>query len=314
MGTATSKWRISNRWISSFLIVLALIAVVAGALRVGFHVATLWRLATYSLRVPILAYAILLSALILWTIPKWHCARLSGISDDVRFDKENESRKTLAQIIGGLLVIGSLYATQETFRLSQDTFRLSEESQIADRYTKGISLLGDKESVSRLGGIYALQQLALRSADYDGPIMFTLASYVRMYAPWPPMGNQEKRRAEIITILGVLGRRTTVQRARESDEVSLAETDLHGLVLDGFDLENTNLRQAHLEGATLRNTSLKNAFLLGTHLEDALVASWDLTQDQIDDACGNAGTKLPASLKKPAGWLAKPPRCREPEE
>ena len=127
------------------------------------------------------------------------------------------------------------------------------------------------------------------------------------------MPKSQSRNAEVLACLRVIGRRTDEQRRRESDEVNLAEIDLRGLVLDNLNLRDTDLREAHLEGATLRNTRLSGAFLLGTHLEGALVASWDLTQEQVDNACGNAETVLSAHLEKPPGWIRNPPVCRSVE-
>ena len=51
------------------------------------------------------------SVLLLWLLPQWQTARLHALTPEAEFEKENESRKTLAQIIGGLFVIGSLFST-----------------------------------------------------------------------------------------------------------------------------------------------------------------------------------------------------------
>jgi len=49
--------------------------------------------------------------LALWLLPKWQVARSQGLSAENRFDRENEARKTLAQIIGGVFVLAGLYSS-----------------------------------------------------------------------------------------------------------------------------------------------------------------------------------------------------------
>lgn len=61
-----------------------------------------------------------------------------------------------------------------------------------------------------------------------------------------------------------------------------------GTDLSGANLSNSNLDGADLTGAHLEITSLK-----GTNLARAR----GLTQSQLDQACGDASTKLPAGLK-----------------
>ena len=86
--------------------------------------------------------------------------------------------------------------------------------------------------------------------------------------------------------------RANLQRANltEADltEADLTEADLLGAKLQQADLQGANLQQAHLLGADL--TEAKN-----------------LTQDQINTACGDENTKLPAN---PEG-LIPPPPCPE---
>src|SRR5689334_5118384 len=47
----------------------------------------------------------ILAVFLLWKLPKWQVARSTALTDDNRFDRENEARKTLAQIIGGVVLL-----------------------------------------------------------------------------------------------------------------------------------------------------------------------------------------------------------------
>jgi hypothetical protein len=84
--------------------------------------------------------------------------------------------------------------------------------------------------------------------------------------------------------------------------------DLIGRDLRGADLRAANLRGAYLIGADLRGADLRTADLIGADLRGAdlggadLTGSICLTQSQVDAAKGDAGTRLPPALTRPAHW------------
>lgn len=97
--------------------------------------------------------------------------------------------------------------------------------------------------------------------------------------------------------------------------------DLIGANLAGADLKGASLRGARLIGADLSRADLSLADLTGADLRGAdlpgadLATSLFLTQSQLDAADGDARTRLPSSLTRPAHWPAPapgpaPPRLR----
>jgi uncharacterized protein YjbI with pentapeptide repeats len=88
----------------------------------------------------------------------------------------------------------------------------------------------------------------------------------------------------------------------------LRGADLSGARLKGADLRGANLRGAYLIGADLRGADLSLADLIGVDFRDAdlrganLTESIFLIQSQLDAAKGDAETKLPPSLNRPAHW------------
>ncbi|MFF4182984.1 pentapeptide repeat-containing protein [Streptomyces sp. NPDC001691] len=84
--------------------------------------------------------------------------------------------------------------------------------------------------------------------------------------------------------------------------------DLMGARLKGADLRGANLRGAFLIAADLRGADLRLADLIGADFRDARLAGADLTeaffltQAQLNAAKGDATTKLPPSLTRPAHW------------
>jgi uncharacterized protein YjbI with pentapeptide repeats len=81
--------------------------------------------------------------------------------------------------------------------------------------------------------------------------------------------------------------------------------DLPGVSLTGADLRGADLRYANLKGADLRGAILDGANLDRADLRQAeLTSAMGLTQDQLHNAMGDATTKLPTYVKRPAHWPA----------
>ncbi|QWF83621.1 hypothetical protein HUW46_07064 [Amycolatopsis sp. CA-230715] len=87
--------------------------------------------------------------------------------------------------------------------------------------------------------------------------------------------------------------------------------DLIGAKLRKADLRGANLRGAYLIGADLRGADLRLADLIGADLRDTdlrgadLTGGFFLTQAQLNAANGDAATRIPASLERPAHWSPK---------
>jgi uncharacterized protein YjbI with pentapeptide repeats len=75
---------------------------------------------------------------------------------------------------------------------------------------------------------------------------------------------------------------------------SLRKANLSGADLDGADLREADLSGADLSGANLSDADLREANLSGADLSGAI----NSTKTQLDEACGNAKTKLPKGLPK----------------
>jgi uncharacterized protein YjbI with pentapeptide repeats len=74
-------------------------------------------------------------------------------------------------------------------------------------------------------------------------------------------------------------------------EANLRETNLERAILVRAVLPLANLQGANLNGAKLQGANLKGAKLQGAHLEGS-----NVTQEQLDKACGDGNTKLPPGL------------------
>lgn len=236
----------------------------------------------------------LLVAIILLKGPKWQLANLKGLKADQLFDKENEARKTLAQIIGGILVLAGLYYTQDNIRITQEVAEksrdLTREGQITDRFTKAVEQLGRADEPGkgnnlaiRLGGIYALERIATESRADHWPVMELLTAYVRQrsfYKGKDPKAGQDSFQADadIQAIMTVIGRRK-VEYESEEQRLNLVGADLRGIklyhanlnraLLGGVDLRSAIFDDVHLEQTWLLSADLSGAYLPNTDFRGA---------------------------------------------
>jgi hypothetical protein len=111
----------------------------------------------------------------------------------------NEYRRTWAQIIGGFGLLLGLYFTWRRIEISQQELEATRDQQVTERFTRAIDQLGatddkgEKKLEIRLGGIYALERIAVDSLameNYPGrdysTVMEVLTTYVRENAPLVP--------------------------------------------------------------------------------------------------------------------------------
>lgn len=86
--------------------------------------------------------------------------------------------------------------------------------------------------------------------------------------------------------------------------------DLMGRRLRRADLRCANLRGAYLIAADLSGADLRDADIIGADLRDTdlsgadLTGAFFLTQPQLNAARGDAATRLPEGLTRPAHWVA----------
>ncbi len=250
--------------------------------------------------------ALLTSLSVIWWGPKWQVARSQNLSSKNRFDRENEARKTLAQIVGGVFLLAGIYSSVQAFRLQTQSVDLQREGQITDRYIRAVQQLGSTDAQNlpvRIGAIFALERIAHESkADY-WPIMELLSAYVRNRSG-PHLSREQiqtlQHFAETMPIGSVeqLGNAFTLDKhpytvLRESlkpdhgydyerswpnepapEDIQAAMTVIGRRQLD---YEGESWRPLNLRFVNLRGLELKGAHLEGADLEGANLQETDLS-------------------------------------
>jgi uncharacterized protein YjbI with pentapeptide repeats len=217
--------------------------------------------------------------------PKDIATQLKG-----RIEVENTTRNGAIQAIGGLLVFVTLY-------ISWQNLKVTEAKQVAERFSKAVEQLGSENIHTRLGGIYALEQIAKDAEEkYYRQVMETLSAYVREKSPFPSLESQEKTQGtediprlptDIQAVMTVLSRRKYSHNNGEDYRLDLRKTDLRGLqLLAGAKLQGVNFQEACLEKAILQEAKLQGAWfakadLQGVNLSNAKLQEVDLRQTDL---------------------------------
>jgi hypothetical protein len=113
---------------------------------------------------------------------------VNGHGDQLTFKEYagllDDYRKTIVQILGGIGLAFTLW-------FSWKTYRLSERGKITDRFAKAVELLGSLNKTGdpawepRMGGVYALSEIARESPSDHYTIVEILSAYLRHYAHIP---------------------------------------------------------------------------------------------------------------------------------
>jgi uncharacterized protein YjbI with pentapeptide repeats len=214
--------------------------------------------------------------------------------------------------LAGLAALGGLAMTARTHSLS-------EQGQLTDRYTKAIEQLGSDKLDVRLGGIYALERIAVDSERDHPTVVEVLSAFVREHSDPshikpkstladvlsfflqgvsqpvdgnPPLsadaGKKPGPAADLqaaVTVLGRLPKRRGVSRG------DLSGAQLAGAWLTQADLSGAQLSSANLSGATLRFVNLSDAYLSESNLSGAKLELVDLSGAYLNES-DLSGAKL----------------------
>jgi hypothetical protein len=271
---------------------------------------------TWRIDLIIIAAAVVLAvaALVLWWwLPKREINRLRPMIFDpaARANAEDNIRKTIGQLFGGIAVLIGVWFAYQQFTQQQQA---SRDLLISNQVAKGFEQLGSDKPAVRLGGIYALEGVMNTSEQYHQPVLEALSAFVRdgtrtatgdvPLFSLPPT-------TDIQAALTVIGRRAAIGVSRPEQwpqwgpdlahayiphaflhQANLSAANLGGANLRGAYLGGANLRDAYLSGTDLRNAylglaDLGGAWLTGANLSGAdLSGALNITQAQLDDACG----------------------------
>ena len=195
--------------------------------------------------------------------------------------------RNLGLVLAGLIALPLAIWRGLVAQKQADAAQLSLRNE---RYQKGAEMLGNERLSVRLGGIYALQRLAVElPEDYHILIMRLLCAF----AHYSTTGGRNMMSdedasgipridADVQAVMDIVCKRDTLALSLEAKEcfqldfsnaflprAILSEADLTGTILSDVNLSNATLRKAILTKAILNKANLSSADLQRTELSDA---------------------------------------------
>lgn len=174
----------------------------------------------------------------------------------------------LIQVIGGAILSITAYVGYCNFEIGQKNLKVTEDKQFTERFSKSIEQLGSEKIDVRLGGIYALEQIAFDSGTYHWTIVEILSAFIREKRP---LNSTNPVGIDIQAALTVIGRRKQYLKDKIIDlrKISLVGVELQNTNFSKADFGGTNLNNVNLSGANLNEANLSLTNLIGADLRGA---------------------------------------------
>jgi hypothetical protein len=280
----------------------------------------------------------------IWLHPQLPATELSQVTDaekrvalqQAQAQLQNETRATLLQGFAGLVLVAGALATWRQVNINR-------HGQITERITRAVDQLAGNRMDVRVGGIFALERVALNSAEDRNFVTAIITAFVRTQAPWTApnrTGHQHQpvptddgppwtgtRSRDVQDALYVIARRPRPHNTwppflsfSDLSHARMGNRDWSGITcqytnltrawmpnarLDGALLDGSDLRHAHLAGASLVNTKLTGAHLEGANLQNADLRGTDLTDTCLNNA-DLTGIQRNQHTKWPDGFTPPP--------
>jgi uncharacterized protein YjbI with pentapeptide repeats len=234
-----------------------------------------------------------------WRLPKRQVDRLRHAIRDpkARTDVEDNFRKTIGQLLGGVAVLAGAGIAYVQFTQQQ---KAGHDLLISNQVSKGFEQLGNDKVQVRLGGIYALEGVMNDSERYHQPVLEALCAFVRnstqshfadsvagkvlesvmkTLGAGPTQHLPSSPATDVQAALTVIGRR----------EAGAGRVDLRRAFIPGAALNRANLSSAYLNGVNLNSAflsgaTLNRAFLNHANLSRAWLVRADLSRALLSDA------------------------------
>ncbi|MFI7640623.1 pentapeptide repeat-containing protein [Nonomuraea sp. NPDC049400] len=100
-------------------------------------------------------------------------------------------RGNVLAVATGLAALLAVFYTARNADTARRTFQLGEHGHDTDRFSKAVEQLGSSQAPVRLGGLYALEQLAQNNPGLRQTVVDVVCAYLRM--PWTPPRKEDRQ-------------------------------------------------------------------------------------------------------------------------
>ncbi len=194
---------------------------------------------------------------------------------------------------GGLIAVVTLGFTWYRDRMTRATVELTRDENRTSRYTEAVTQLGDQTSIAiRLGGIYALERIALDSLRDRQTILDVVTAFVR-HARARSVPDLPAQLSEDVSAAVLVIARITAMPGRKGfpplrpvrlENVSLPAADFRGAVLRGAVVSDCVLSGARFDGVDLEQSSFVDSTLDHASFEAANLAMSELVSTSASGA------------------------------
>lgn len=215
----------------------------------------------------LLVLAVAIALLVVVYAPEVIAPARSGATPSDEIKAVSDARTAVVQLIGGVaLAIGLIFTAR--------TYRLTRTGQLTDRFSTAVTQLSDAEAVVRIGGIYALEQVATESPEsYSETVAEVLVAFVR----GRPKGAADVEQSVQVALTVLGGPHVWAAPGR----LDLSGLDLQKVNLEGLRLERAKFTRTRLDGAVLVDARLGESDLSESVLDDANLSGADLRQANL---------------------------------
>ena len=257
--------------------------------------------------------------------------------DQSSFDHVRTSMLVVAAWYGVFFLIWRTVLADRQTQATDKQTEINRESHYTELFTKAVEQLGTVREIPgkdpepaleiRIGAIFALERLAKDSERDYGPIIETLAAYIREHCRDPKSfdaddlsGDELKQarekwieslrenppadRSDVAAVLTVLSRREKnrnwISTSDDETQPDFTGANFQGATLwnknEGLARKGTNLGSAHLNGASLMEADLSGANLSDADLSGANLLIADLSSAVLRKANLSGASLLAANL------------------
>jgi len=221
----------------------------------------------------------------------------------------NDIRATLLQGLGGAALLVGAYLTWRQVQVSR-------EGQITERFTRAVGQLGEPSIDVRLGGIYALERIAIDSKADRRTIHEVLCAYVRQHAPVHPPDNPASPGDRLGGVSGLAAKRELAWEADQHPPLRVHAVDVQAAMTvlgrrlrvpnhERLELSRVKLLHADLREANLIHADLHYSDLSGSNLVGADLHLADLTGIRLPAAVLRGANLHQADLRTALLWHAQ---------
>lgn len=201
---------------------------------------------------------LIVSILIIIYLPKYQINQLESTNGLEIKNIENELRKTIIQLMGGIfLIIGILF--------SWITYTQTKERDFSEQINKIISLMGNDKDYIKIGAIYSLEQI-INNDSNNSIILDILTSYIRDNAKLENkihLSNNNELRQAVVKVI------SKIRKYNSDMQIDLSSIDLSNLFLQSINLKNIKFIDSSFHSSDLKNTNFDNGILSGSSFDNA---------------------------------------------